>query len=56
MQHIQARPHLGKLNKIDDTKDWLRQSLRSICMFVDDTKELLKDSDHTFRIMGDGSC
>ena len=55
VQQIQARPHLDKLNKIDDTKDWSRQSLRSICMFVEDAKELLEDGDRMFRIMGDGS-
>ena len=27
VQQIQARPHLEKLNKIDDTKDWSCQSL-----------------------------
>ena len=36
VQHIQARPHLDKLKKIDDTKDWSRQSLCSISMFVED--------------------
>ena len=55
VQQIQARPHLEKLNKIDDTKDWSRQSLRSICMFMDDAKELLEDGDSTFRIMHDGA-
>ena len=56
VQQIQACPHLNKLNKIDDTKDWSCQSLRSICMFVEDAKELLEDSDCMFRFMHNSSC
>ena len=56
VQHIQARLHLGKLKKIDDTKDWSHQSLCSICMFVEDTKELLEDSDCMYHAMHNGSC
>ena len=55
VQHIQACLHLDKLKKIDNMKDWSCQSLRSICMFVEDTKELLKDSDCTYRIMHNSS-
>ena len=55
VQHIQARPHLDKLNKLDDTKDWSRQSLRSISMFVLEAKEMLEDGDRTYRVLHDGT-
>ena len=55
VQHIQARPHLDKLNKLDDTKDWSRQSLRSISMFVLEAKDMLEDGDRTYRVMHNGS-
>ena len=55
VQHIQARPHLDKLNKLDDTKDWSRQSLRSISMFVLEAKDMLEDGDRTYRVLHDGT-
>ena len=55
VQHIQACPHLNKLNKLNDTKDWSRQSLCSISMFIKDTKEMLKDSNCTYCVMHDST-
>ena len=55
VQHIQAHLHLDKLKKINNMKDWSCQSLHSICMFVEDTKELLKDGNHMYHIMHDSS-
>ena len=55
VQQVQARPHLEKLNDTAYTRDCSRQSLRSICMFVKDAKEMLEDGDRTFRILHDGT-
>ena len=55
VQQIQARPHLDKLNDTAYTRDWSHQSLRSICMFVEDAKEMLKDGDRLFRVLHDGA-
>ena len=55
VQQVQARPHLEKLNSTSYTRDWSRQSLRTICMFVEDAQAMLEDGDRTFRMRHDGS-